>query len=105
MVTLSDATLDLAKSAGMGDQEVYNLADQFRSVYPDNWETLLTERLMQAKDKSGDNKRIAGKRELIRQLQDQLRMASLDNLEKYLDKEIAELQKKLAKLGKEDADG
>lgn len=102
MVTLNDVTLDLGRSAGMGDQEIYNLADQFRSVYPDTWESLLTDRLMQNKDKSGDNKRIAAKRDLIRKLQDQLRMASLENLEKYLDKEIAELQKKLEKVGKEE---
>lgn len=105
MITLNDATLDLGRSAGMGEQELYNLADQFRSVYPETWETLLTERLMQAKDKSGDSKRIAEKKDLIRRLEDQLRMAGLENLEKDLDKRITELQKKLGKIGKEDADG
>jgi len=100
MVVLSAATLELGNSAGMCDQEIYSLGDQFRSVYPDNWETLLTDRLMLRKDQSGDKKRIVEKRELIRTMELQLYSMNAGNEEKDLDKKIAELQKRI---GKEDS--
>lgn len=102
MITLNEATLDLGKSAKMSEQEIYNLADQFRSVYPDTWETLLTERLMQNKDKAGDKRRILEKRELVHQLEHQLAEVSPASEEKELDKRIAELQKKLDKVNEEE---
>jgi len=102
MVTLNEATLDLGRSAGMSEQAIYSLADQFRSVYPDTWETLLTDRLMQNKDKSGDTRRLADKKELIRKLENQLFEVNAANLEKDLDKRIADLQQKLEKIGKEE---
>jgi hypothetical protein len=88
----------------MSDQAIYDLADQFRSVYPETWESLLTERLMQNKDQSADRKRIAEKRELVRQLENQWAEAKSSNevLEKDLDKRIADLQKRL---GKEESNG
>lgn len=95
MVTLSEATLDLGREAKMSDQAIYDLADQFRSVYPDNWETLLTERLMERKDTSADRTRIAEKKELIRQLENQLYEINAAKLEKDLDKRIADLQKRI----------
>ena len=102
MVTLNEATLDLGRSAGMSEQAIYSLADQFRSVYPDNWETMLTDRLLQNKDKSGDTRRLAEKKELIRKLENQLFEVNAANLEKDLDKRIADLQQKLEKIGKEE---
>jgi hypothetical protein len=102
MVVLAEATLALGHEAGMGDQEIYNLGDQFRSVYPDNWETLLTERLMQRKNESGDRARLQEKRDLIRTMEMQLYTMNRANEEKDLDKRIAELQKRI---GKEDSDG
>ena len=104
MVTLSEATLDLGHAAGMSDQAIYDIADQFRSVYPETWESLLTERLMQNKDQSADRKRIAEKRELVRQLENQWAeiKSNTENLEKDLDKRIADLQKRI---GKEESDG
>jgi hypothetical protein len=104
MVTLSDATLDLGKTTGISEQAIYSIADQFRTVYPENWETLLTERLMQNKDQSADKKRIAEKRELVRQLENQWSeiKSNTENLEKDLDKRIADLQKRI---GKEESDG
>jgi hypothetical protein len=86
----------------MSEQAIYGLADQFRSVYPDTWETLLTDRLMQNKDKSGDTRRLADKKELIRKLENQLFEVNAANLEKDLDKRIADLQQKLEKIGKEE---
>jgi hypothetical protein len=102
MVTLNDATLELGRQAGMSDQSIYDIADQFRSVYPETWETLLTERLMQNKDKSGDKKRITEKRELVRQLENQLKEINPAAEEKDLDRRIAELQKRV---GKEEENG
>ena len=102
MIVLSSVTLELGRSAGMSDYEIYDIADQFRSVYPESWETLLTDRLMQNKDKSADKKRVAEKRDLIRQLEHQLAEINPGNLEKDLDRRIADLQKRV---GKEDGNG
>lgn len=103
MIPLSDATIELGRSSGMSEQEIYNIADQFRTVYPETWETLLTDRLMQNKDKSADKKRLAEKKELIRTLENQYyEMTHGVGEEKDLDKRIADLQKRI---GKEDENG
>jgi hypothetical protein len=104
MVTLNEETVKMGAEAGLSVQALYDLADQFRSVYPDNWETLLTDRLLQGKDQAVDKKRIAEKRELVRQLENQWTEIkhNSENLEKDLDKRIADLQKRI---GKEESDG
>jgi hypothetical protein len=90
---LSEQALALVKEIGMGEQEAYDLGRQFFAVYPDNWETMLLERLEQRRGQSTENIRIAEKRELIRAKENQLRALDRVNLEKSLDKRLKDLDK------------
>lgn len=98
-MVLDQSILDLGKEAGMDEIEIHDWARQFASVYPDEgtWKRLLTEKLTQHKAKLGENQRIEEKRQRVRRLENQVKEEKHMDLEKDLDRRIADLEKRLGK--------
>jgi len=90
---LSDEVMKLAAEIGMGEQECYDLGRQFFSVYPDNWETLLMERLEATRGMTAERRKIEDLRTVIQAKENQLRERSPAKTIKILERRVAELDK------------
>ena len=102
-VIVSKEIMDIGRTEGVPEATIYDLANQFSAVYPEDWQAMLKDRLHADGKDRARQRRVEEKQRTIQGLRLQLATAKNEDLEPSLDEEIKRMEGELGKLAEKRA--